>query len=770
MSDFALDFGLGLDTNLNFGINDTLSFFKKELQKSIIELKSFNTQLTETNTNLTELNNHDNKASKISTINSLVIGKVDKLTISNLTNNESDRTGQIERGKSKDSKEQNEGSQDQQQSGITDFLSSNKYVLALASTLTTVPGLVTVYKGLKSTLDKFKLGISPKNFKLNNIYSSQGLLGSGYKLPGLSGSYGLGESLLKFGSLSAGISLAIHDGFKGVSKSQEWLGKKKGNTFLGKANSFTSAVIGGTDSGWSGAFKGLGKGALIGGYFGPVGAAIGGAIGAGLGAIGGERIAKWVGGVKSDQKQKDIKSELNTKRNTNKDLVTSAKIAITAQEISTTDQGNTTVLSGNKGNSNPAQKSLKQGSSDAASGDKQPTLLEVLQEIASDVKRIANKVISIGQPKELITSEVATKQGVGDISTNKKDENNKKDQKSQNKQSSIWSNLYNWLASPPKWLQSFFNADALAGLLAGKTISQAVLGEGKGLFSVIKKAPKLLGNMFKTNKFIPNSYQGVLGYKLPKLPGSFGLDEVAVRAGASVAGLGLAVVDGIKGITKSKEWLGKEKGHTLIGKANSFTGAALGGTDSGWSGAFKGAGKGALIGSYFGPIGTAVGAGVGGILGAIGGERITKGLQATGDFIGNRFKKVGNWFGEKVFEFGQNDDMNPVKPKVLRGRGVIINQDKEIRSIPRHPRSQYLRNQRITTDFQGISFNQTTTNDMIANNSNIKEGNTLKQQEVKQVFNLNISGDTADPYAIEQAIKNGFAKLIAEDAAAVIST
>jgi hypothetical protein len=112
----------------------------------------------------------------------------------------------------------------------------------------------------------------------------------------------MSSKLMGGGMLLAGVAMAIADGMEGAAKEQDWFGtdgKNKGKSIIG-------SVLGGTDSGLSGAFANMGKWALIGAgigsFFPVIGTAIGGVIGAILGAIlgwiGGERIAKgiaWAG-------------------------------------------------------------------------------------------------------------------------------------------------------------------------------------------------------------------------------------------------------------------------------------------------------------------------------------------------------------------------------------------------------------------------------------------------------------------------------------------
>ena len=95
------------------------------------------------------------------------------------------------------------------------------------------------------------------------------------------------------GFLIAGIVWMVFDGIKGFFRADKW--------GVGKTNAVVSSVLGGTDSGMKGAFKGAGKWGLIGAGIGSlvapgvgtlVGGLIGAIVGAILGWIGGERIAK----------------------------------------------------------------------------------------------------------------------------------------------------------------------------------------------------------------------------------------------------------------------------------------------------------------------------------------------------------------------------------------------------------------------------------------------------------------------------------------------
>lgn len=112
-----------------------------------------------------------------------------------------------------------------------------------------------------------------------------------------------------------------------------------------------------------------------------------------------------------------------------------------------------------------------------------------------------------------------------------------------------------------------------------------------------------------------------------------GLGSTVASVAAPLAGAALTLKDAVAGFNKSTEWLGEEEGNLVSGKVSSTLGAALGGTSSGFSGALGGAAKGALIGAVAGPIGSAIGGLIGGVAGYIGGEKITKAIQGTWNFI-----------------------------------------------------------------------------------------------------------------------------------------
>ena len=129
-----------------------------------------------------------------------------------------------------------------------------------------------------------------------------------------------------------------------------------------------------------------------------------------------------------------------------------------------------------------------------------------------------------------------------------------------------------------------------------------------------------------------------------------GMSSKLMGGGMLLAGVAMAIADGMEGAAKETDWFGTDGKN----KGKSITGSVLGGTDSGLSGAFANMGKWALIGaglgSFFPVIGTAIGGVIGAIVGAIlgwiGGERIAKGLAS----IGDSFEELWNaiWDGTKA--------------------------------------------------------------------------------------------------------------------------
>ena len=134
----------------------------------------------------------------------------------------------------------------------------------------------------------------------------------------------------------------------------------------------------------------------------------------------------------------------------------------------------------------------------------------------------------------------------------------------------------------------------------------------------------------------------------PRVAGGLG---TKVMGGASLlAGVALAIKDGMAGAKLSEEW--------GVGKASGVAGAVLGGTDKGISGAFKNAGKWALIGAGIGSfvpvigtmIGGLVGAGVGAIAGFFGGAAIAGWIDSIASTIKEWFFSVIGFFKESLMQ------------------------------------------------------------------------------------------------------------------------
>lgn len=123
----------------------------------------------------------------------------------------------------------------------------------------------------------------------------------------------------------------------------------------------------------------------------------------------------------------------------------------------------------------------------------------------------------------------------------------------------------------------------------------------------------------------------------------------AISPLAIITSIIMMVVDGIKGIFKSKEW--------GVPKGSAFVGGLLGGVGKGFKGAFANMGKWALmgfgIGCIFTPIGGLIGgligAVLGGILGFIGGEKISK-------FLNELVQKVFIEPFKRIGDFWKDDD------------------------------------------------------------------------------------------------------------------
>lgn len=149
--------------------------------------------------------------------------------------------------------------------------------------------------------------------------------------------------------------------------------------------------------------------------------------------------------------------------------------------------------------------------------------------------------------------------------------------------------------------------------------------------------------------------QRLLGGDLASMGGGiFNAISKAAPFAAIAGGLIWGVIDGFKAMAQAENW-GVSKVAAAIG------GFLAGSGEGGFMDAFKNMGKWALIGAGVGSIvpgigtiaGGLVGAAIGGILGFIGGERISKAIQAIGDFFSKAwtgvvdfFKGIMNWDNE----------------------------------------------------------------------------------------------------------------------------
>ena len=117
-------------------------------------------------------------------------------------------------------------------------------------------------------------------------------------------------------------------------------------------------------------------------------------------------------------------------------------------------------------------------------------------------------------------------------------------------------------------------------------------------------------------------------------------------AGLLLAGVALAIKDGMVGYAKAEEW--------GVSKFSGALGTALGGEDKGLKGAMWGGMKWALIGagigSVFPVVGTVIGGALGALLGAIlgyfGGEKLSKAIDAIGTFFEERWNAFLGLFGK----------------------------------------------------------------------------------------------------------------------------
>ena len=200
-------------------------------------------------------------------------------------------------------------------------------------------------------------------------------------------------------------------------------------------------------------------------------------------------------------------------------------------------------------------------------------------------------------------------------------------------------------------------ASKIIGALVGASSGAGVLGKLLGLFGVGAGGSGALGSLLGglgsagtvgAGTAAGSSLLGGLTSGVSTLSSS--LMSVLSTAGPIVGGVKVAI-DAMSGLSKSVEWLGDEDGNTISGKVASLVGGAIGGTSSGLKGALGGAAKGALVGAFAGPVGMAVGGAIGGIVGSVGGEKLSKFIHGTFDFISDAgsalFSKTGS-FAKRV--------------------------------------------------------------------------------------------------------------------------
>jgi hypothetical protein len=193
---------------------------------------------------------------------------------------------------------------------------------------------------------------------------------------------------------------------------------------------------------------------------------------------------------------------------------------------------------------------------------------------------------------------------------------------------------------------------ALGIYLAGplNLIKFAVKGVGKlfGMFFKSKIWGSIASKVGTVAKGAWAATKGVAG-KAVGAVSKIGM-KGALGGAALLAGVALAIKDGIAGAKLSKEW--------GTSKAGGVAGAVLGGTDKGMSGAFKNAGKWALIGAGIGSfvpvigtmIGGLVGAGVGAIAGFFGGAAIAGWIDSIASTIKGWWDSVIGFFKESLMQ------------------------------------------------------------------------------------------------------------------------
>lgn len=192
--------------------------------------------------------------------------------------------------------------------------------------------------------------------------------------------------------------------------------------------------------------------------------------------------------------------------------------------------------------------------------------------------------------------------------------------------------------------------------LVGKTIQEEMLPSETGKLFMGKPTRQTVlpidpGAVLLFDLFTKGFKKDGIGKNEEGLMGLFGDGGVMKSVGPMIAKLGgiamliggivWAVMDGISGFFKAKEW--------GTSKVSGVIGGILGGTSKGLEGAMGNMGKWALIGAGIGTlimpfVGTLIGGLLGGalgfILGWIGGERIAKFFDMVGSAVANFFTKT----------------------------------------------------------------------------------------------------------------------------------
>ena len=195
---------------------------------------------------------------------------------------------------------------------------------------------------------------------------------------------------------------------------------------------------------------------------------------------------------------------------------------------------------------------------------------------------------------------------------------------------------------------------------------------GFSLMDIFKKGGKgkLLGSL-------ATGLTGIASFAFSKEGGLFSAMKGVnfgklAGAGLLAAGIVSIAADGLKGITKSKEW--------GVGTGDAAVGAMLGGVDSGVKGMFAGAGKYALIGAGIGSfipglgtlIGGLAGALIGGLLGYFGGEKIAQGIKAIRDYASDLYNSFLGLFGKDDKEQTKQKNIKELKSQISRAEKAKV--------------------------------------------------------------------------------------------------